>query len=211
MPLVYQQNINESTRLGLWHIAEKEDFFLNQVPLKKEITHPHKRLQHLAGRFLLRELFTDFPLELIQIADTRKPYLADEAYHFSISHCDDYAAAIVSNVNRVGVDVERVSEKVQKISHKFLTEKEKTMIELTATESGLTILQSIGFAWSIKETLFKWYSLGGVDFRENLLIDQLQFSTNECTAHCRVAFDQVASLKVHGLIFNDNILTWTVS
>ena len=51
MPLVYQQNINESTRLGLWHIAEKEDFFLNQVPLKKEITHPHKRLQHLAGRF----------------------------------------------------------------------------------------------------------------------------------------------------------------
>ena len=211
MPLVYQQNINESTRLGLWHIAEEESFFLSQVPLQKEITHPHKRLQHLAGRFLLRELFSDFPLELIQIANTRKPFLPDEAYHFSISHCDDYAAAIVSNVNRVGVDVERVTEKVQKISRKFLTEKEKVMIELSSAASGLTILQSIGFAWSIKETLFKWYSLGGVDFRENLLIDQLQFSSNECTAHCKVIFDQSVSLKVHGLIFDNNILTWTAT
>lgn len=211
MPLVYQQNINESTRLGLWHIAEDEAYFLNKVPLKKEITHPHKRLQHLAGRFLLRELFDDFPLELIQIADTRKPFLADEAYHFSISHCDDYAAAIVSNVNRVGVDVERVTEKVQKISHKFLTAKEKAMLEQTAAASALTSLQSLGFAWSIKETLFKWYSLGAVDFKENLAIDQLQFNSNECTAVCSVIFDQRFSLKVHGLIFNDNILTWTAS
>ena len=115
MPLVYQQNINAVTKMGVWHITETEDFFLQQVPLQKEITHWRKRLQHLAGRFLLKELYPDFPLALIKIADTRKPFLEDEAYHFSISHCGDYAAVIVSKEYRVGVDVELVNDKIEKI------------------------------------------------------------------------------------------------
>ena len=53
MPLVYQQNINAVTKIGVWHIAEAEDFFAT-VPLQKEITHWHKRLQHLAGRFFVK-------------------------------------------------------------------------------------------------------------------------------------------------------------
>ncbi len=107
MPLFYQHNINESTRLGIWHIEEDEAFFLKRVPLKRDVSHPLKRLQHLAGRYLLTELFPDFPLDEILIADTRKPYLADEQYHFSISHCGTFAAAIVSTRHRVGIDVEQ--------------------------------------------------------------------------------------------------------
>ena len=105
MPLIYKQQINAATKIGVWHITEEENFFLQFVPLQRSITHPHKRLQHLAGRFLLLEMFPDFPLSLIQIADTRKPFLEDEAFHFSISHCGDYAAIIVSTKNRVGVDI----------------------------------------------------------------------------------------------------------
>ena len=55
MPLVYQQNINEATKMAVWHISEREDFFLKKVTLSNNITHPHKRLQHLAGRYLLPE------------------------------------------------------------------------------------------------------------------------------------------------------------
>jgi phosphopantetheinyl transferase len=91
------------------------------------VTHPHKRLQHLAGRFLLQFLFPGFPYELIQIADTRKPYLPEEQYHFSISHCGDYAAAIVSKSNRVGVDVEIPVERIGGIADKFLDAKEMKM------------------------------------------------------------------------------------
>ena len=96
MPVFFQQQINENTRLGIWKIEETEDFFKGNVPLHRDVTHPHKRLQHLAGRFLLQFLFPGFPYELIQIADTRKPFLPGEEFHFSISHCGDYAAAIVS-------------------------------------------------------------------------------------------------------------------
>ena len=124
MPIFFQHQINETTRLGIWKIEEAEEFFLSNVPLQKEVTHPHKRLQHLAGRFLLQFLFPDFPYELIQIADTRKPYLPDEQYHFSISHCGDFAAAIVSSDQRVGIDAEIPSEKVERIRNKFLNEQE---------------------------------------------------------------------------------------
>ena len=87
MPIFFQHQINETTRLGIWKIEETEDFFKDNVPLHRDVTHPHKRLQHLAGRFLLQFLFPDFPYELIQIADTRKPFLPRRTisfFHFSL-------------------------------------------------------------------------------------------------------------------------------
>ncbi|HVZ96535.1 MAG TPA: hypothetical protein VG847_06655, partial [Chitinophagaceae bacterium] len=89
MPLFYQHNINGNTRLAVWHIDEDENFFLGKVHLQKKISHPHKRLQHLAGRYLLQLLDPEFPLHSIAIADSNKPWLADASFHFSISHCGD--------------------------------------------------------------------------------------------------------------------------
>lgn len=204
MPLVYQQNINASTKLGVWHIHEEEQFFLQHVPLHLDICHPHKRLQHLAGRILLRELFEDFPLKLIQIADTRKPFLEDEAYHFSISHCGEYAAAIVSKRNRVGVDIEIPRQKILNIGHKYLDEHELELFK--NMEADPVYLYTM--AWSVKETLFKWYGAGNIDFREHLHIEECQLKDNEFIAHCSFRKDQPIELRVHGLFFNGNCLTW---
>jgi phosphopantetheinyl transferase len=131
MPIFFQHRVSETTRLGIWKIEESEDFFKGNVPQHRDVTHPHKRLQHLAGRFLLQFLFPDFPYQLIQIADTRKPYLPGEQYHFSISHCADYAAAIVSKESRVGIDIEMPVEKIIRIRDKFLSldEKRKWAVE----------------------------------------------------------------------------------
>jgi phosphopantetheinyl transferase len=162
VPLFYQQNINESTKLGVWRIEEPEEFFLQRVPLQREITHPHKRLQHLAGRYLLPFLFPDFPHEEIKIADTRKPFLPNEQYHFSLSHCSNFAAAIVSKVNRVGVDVEIITERVNKIKHKFLHPDELRFVN-SQTHQQINLLTLL---WSAKEAMFKWYGLGEVDFSD---------------------------------------------
>ena len=117
MPIFFQQQINETTRLGIWKIEETAEFFKANVPQHRDVTHPHKRLQHLAGRFLLQYLFPAFPYELVQIADTRKPFLPNEEFHFSISHCGDYAAAIVSTSKSVGIDIEIPVEKIATIKH----------------------------------------------------------------------------------------------
>ena len=207
MPLVYQQNINPFTKLGVWHINEQESFFIKQMPLQKNISHPHKRLQHLAGRILLRELFDDFPLELVLIADTRKPFLADEAFHFSISHCGDYAAAIVSKQNRVGVDIEIPHEKILRIRHKYLSAEEIKMLQKLPQDP----IHLLTMAWSVKEALFKWYGAGNVDFIEHLQINECQVKDNELTAHCSFKKGELFSLKVQGLFFNGNCLTWVVT
>jgi len=212
MPLVYQQNINEATKMAVWHITEHEDFFLKKVTLSNNITHPHKRLQHLAGRYMLPELFEKFPLDLIKIADTRKPFLADEAYHFSISHCGDYAAAIVSKSNRVGVDIEVISEKVVSVKDKFLSQEEQEMINgIINVHHSMLSIQLLTLAWSIKETMFKWYGDSGVDFREHLHIKNISFHDNEFQAQCILSKKDEVHLNLRGLIFNNNFLTWLVT
>lgn len=176
MALFYQHNINHSTRLGVWHITEAEDFFLKEVNLQRTITHPHKRLQHLAGRYLLRFLFPDFPHQLIHIADTRKPYLPGEEYHFSISHCGDYAAAIVSKNLQVGIDIELPSYKVARVRHKFLHVDEYHMVEkrypaASTLQTDAQYLRALTLLWSAKEAVFKWYGEGEVDFSEHIRLE----------------------------------------
>jgi len=171
LPLFYTHTINATTKLAIWHIAEPDDFFLDKVPVSRLITHPHKRLQHLAGRYLLQYLFPGFPLSLIQIADTRKPYLQDESHHFSISHCSDYAAAIVSTTDRVGIDIEVPAERIRKIQHKYLTEQEAALLTQHSGDAALEpSMQQLTLAWSAKESMFKWYGLGEVDFRQHMHI-----------------------------------------
>lgn len=167
MPVFFQHQINETTRVGIWKIEEPEGFFRSNVPVHRDVTHPHKRLQHLAGRFLLQYLFPDFPYELITIADTRKPFIPDERYHFSISHCGDYAAAIVSSSSRVGIDIEIPVEKLEHIRHKFLKPEEEARFPALKSADHLRFLTQL---WSAKEAVYKWYGLGKVDFREHMPI-----------------------------------------
>ncbi len=208
MPLVYQQNINQFTKLGLWHILEPEAFFLQNVPLQKEITHPHKRLQHLAGRYLLRALFPRFPLELIKIADTRKPFLPDEAYHFSISHCGDYAAVMVSTQYRVGVDVEWPQPKIALIKQKFLTAEEEEILKAFGDRDDWVTLTT---AWSCKEAIFKWYGLGGLDFKKHMNILEVQQNEMGYRIQCSINKYFREYLEIHSLFIEGNVLAWVAT
>jgi phosphopantetheinyl transferase len=174
VPLFYQQDINLTTRLGIWKIEEDAGFFQRRVSLQREIAHPHKRLQHLAGRYLLPFLFPDFPYAEILIADTRKPFLQNEEYHFSISHCGDYAAAIVSRTHRVGIDIEIITPRVDKIKHKFLHPDELRFVNNFPPEKQIDLLTLL---WSCKEAMFKWWGRGDVDFSDVMQI--LPFSFND--------------------------------
>jgi len=212
MPLVYQQNINATTKIAVWHITEPEDFFLAAVPLQREIKHWHKRLQHLAGRLLLKELYPDFPVKLIRIADTKKPFLEEDPFHFSISHCGDYAAAIVSKTSRVGADVEMLNSKIVSIGHKFTSNDE---LKIFAWESAannqysMLNIQYMTLCWSVKESVFKWWGSGGVDFKEDIIIRSVTGDAGQGIIRCY--FKDEFELHVHYLFFNNNFLTWVLT
>jgi len=202
MPLFFHQQINNNTRLGIWKIEETEEFFKGNVPQHRDVTHPRKRLQHLAGRFLLQYLFPDFPYELIQIADTRKPFLPNEQYHFSISHCGDYAAAIVSSESRVGVDVELIRPLVGQLIPKFLSEAETNLLYRA------TILEQSTIMWSAKEAVFKWYGEGKVDFREHIQLKKQHESPQ--VIDCFFSKNNT-QLAIHYQRFDQLVLAWVVS
>ncbi len=226
MPVFFQHIIDHNTRIGIWKIEESEEFFSGTVPLQREVTHPVKRLQHLAGRFLLKYLFPDFPHELIKIADTRKPYLPDEQFHFSISHCGDYAAAIVSKDKRVGIDIEIPVAKIEKIKHKFLSKKEMGLFDLKDDSeihnsqfsiqpvrlSHPRLNGSVGQAgrhltllWSCKESVFKWYGNGEIDFREHIQLSKN--SSDSGIVNC--LFTKTGNeLFIHHKEFEKIVLSW---
>lgn len=192
--------------MAVWHINETEDFFLTQVPLQKNISHWHKRLQHLAGRLLLKEMYPEFPVKLIRIADTKKPYLENEPYHFSISHCGDYAAAIVSKTFRVGVDVELKNERIEQIQHKFIFKHELKTLQ---QQCAMPVNKMLTLIWSAKESVFKWWGSGNVDFKKDIKLKTITGNTEQGTIH--TVFKKEHELVIHYLFFNDNFLTWVLT
>ena len=203
MPLIRTIQINPANRLGVWKISEDEDFFKEKVNISPAIHHPHKRLQHFAGRYLLQELYPGFPVANIQVMQSRKPYLDGHSLHFSISHCGDFVAAIVSSDRVVGIDIEEMKPKIEKVSHKFLSPAETDFID------GRHGLAHKTICWSAKEAVYKWYGLGGVDFKENMQIAPFMFqSKGFLTCNFNKA-DKIARLYLQYVMEDNLCLTWT--
>ncbi len=205
MPLFYQQYINESTRLAIWKIEEPESFFLLKVPLQRKITHPNKRLQHLAGRYLLPFLFNDFPYKEIEIADTRKPFLPNEEYHFSISHCNTYAAALVSSNCRVGVDIELTTSRLENIKHKFLHADELRFLNSQLPSQQLKLLSVL---WCAKEAMYKWYGSGSIDFSEMIRTFPFQLTREGQINAAFIKKDLQQNLLLHYKLLEELTLVW---
>ncbi|HMH21126.1 MAG TPA: 4'-phosphopantetheinyl transferase superfamily protein [Puia sp.] len=215
MPLFYQHNINQDTRLGIWHIKEPESFFQEKVPVKKDVSHPAKRLQHLAGRYLLSFLFDDFPLEEIRIADTRQPFLESEQYHFSISHCGHYAAAIVSRNSKVGVDIELITPRIESVAGKFLSEDEIHFFNedyaMFLEQWGLrgrVYQEFLTLIWNAKEAIFKWYGRGELDFKQHMqLEDNISLDGDSILLPFAFNKGKKTHLIVEGRVFDEQALT----
>lgn len=202
MPLFFQQNINGSGSLAVWEITESESFFLEQPLALRMISHPHKRLQHAAGRYLLRWMDPAFPVDQIVSIPAEKPYLPDSPCQFSISHSGKYAATILSSNSSVGIDVECYTPKVMKVLHKFLRPEEQ---EKLLQQHAIPFLPET-LCWSTKEAVFKWYGKGEVDFREDIRITDI--AQKDAESYILSVLFRGESLKIFGKTFSECCLTW---
>ncbi|MGX5819876.1 4'-phosphopantetheinyl transferase family protein [Chitinophaga lutea] len=203
MALIRTIQIDEDTKLGVWKIGEEEAFFRSTVAIEPDVHHPHKRLQHFAGRYLLVQLFPELPVNEIRIMDSRKPYIPGNPFHFSISHCGDFAAAIVSRREHVGIDIEEMRPKIARVAHKFLAPRESAFLSHDQRLRHQTV------CWSAKEAVYKWYGLGGLDFRANM---QLQAFPLQQAGMLRCDFlkeDRMALLELQYLFDDGLCLAWT--
>lgn len=202
MPLIFQQDINEFAKIGIWELKEAEIYF-SGIAIRENISHSGKRLQHLAGRNLLKELFPDFPIHDIAISSSGKPILMDGSYHFSISHTTEYVAAIVSKQFNVGIDIEKVSPKIIKVIKRFLSKPEQILLEYQnwAGANEAEILM-----WCIKEAVFKWLGERGISFPKNIII--LNINNDKQVALVEVKKDKEIKIRINYIFLNIYCLVW---
>jgi len=178
MPIIFQQNPTSQLQIAVWHISEPLSFFEQQVMAERTIEHPQVRARHLAARHLLLQLRPSFSLSDLVVADSGKPLVADDSFYFSLSHCANHAAAIVSTAGPVGIDLEPSGDRIFRIRHKFLSDEDQACLQagagLLQLQEGTAAAQWLTRCWSAKESIYKWHGASGIDFREQIRLEKIE-------------------------------------
>ncbi len=120
-----------------------------------------RKNEWLTVRLMLKELLGKY--SEIFYTEKGKPYLKKK-YYISISHTKNFAAVIISKFKNPGIDIEILSDRIYNIANKFMYDNEIEYYKNTERQ------QFIYMNWSAKETLFKIYEKGELDFKKNLKI-----------------------------------------
>lgn len=166
MPLALNL-IREDFKLLVWHISENLDFFSEKISYRSTATNTGRIEQQMASRYLLELMHPAFPFDKVHAKDGGKLVLPASTPNFCLSHCSQFAAAIMSAELSVGIDIEKIDPKVLKVAPKFLNQSELDWLSNLDIESQK---QYTTLCWSIKETVFKWWGNGGVDFANHIHI-----------------------------------------
>lgn len=171
MPIVFNKKIDDQSVLAVWKIEETEEQLIANLQLKEhelaiiESLGNGKRMLHwLSTRVLLRTMLNTAEYIDCQMDDHGKPYLVNSAKHISLSHSYDYAAVIISDGKKVGVDIELIKHKIKTIKHKFLSDVELAQKQIGDNTNGLYV------CWCAKEAIYKWHGKKGLEFKKHIHI-----------------------------------------
>lgn len=201
MPLYKAFEKGEHPEIAIWKIDEPEAFFSEQLGFSSDKKLEKRRLEHLAGRFLLQHLSPDFPFSRMEISRPGKPFVPGNSLHFSISHSFPYVAVAIDE-QPVGIDVQVFQEKISRLKEKFLSPAEQALFE-NGTEQ-LTL------AWTAKEAAFKWFGMGGVDFIQHMPIRKIRLTNRQADLEMEFLRTGTARLlPLKGGVEND--FAWSVT
>lgn len=200
MPLYKEWNPDLHSLAAIWHLTEPEEFFAEQISVSgSHIVHPKRRIEFLAGRFLLQYLNKDFPLHAIIPDEHDKPQVPESEFHFSISHSFPYVACVLSTKAAVGVDIQCWHKSILALQHKFLAAGEQ--------EYCNNDQKKITLAWSAKEAAYKYQGRRGVDFIGHLPIINWQQNGSLFDIEINLQLTEPNELlSTKGFIFPDFVL-----
>lgn len=177
--LLFSQHIEEELRFAAWHITEEEAFFERDLPLSaaeqvemERHQHPLRRLEWLAGRWLLHRLTGREQRLLLAKSPYSKPFFMDEPrLHCSLSHSHGTVAALLSP-SICGCDIQAVVPKMSRIAPKFMRPDELEWVHSQPLDQQLDLLHLF---WTAKESMYKAYGLKELDFREHLFMETFEW------------------------------------
>ena len=210
MPLLFHRYLKPEGELGLWKIEEAAVFFLEQMDLtaaeQKEVAKikGHRRLEWLAGRWLLHHMSGRQMRGACLKDEYGKPYLTGSVYDISISHSREMAAVIAAP-QEVGVDIQKLVTKIELIAHKFMRDEESDSLE------EATRIEHLHVYWGAKEALYKAYGRRELDFKKHIFIHPFTYDLTNgmCTGYVEKG-DYKKDFKIHYERIEDYILVWGV-
>lgn len=171
MPLLEQY---ESPLWGIWKIEESWEELLSlseqsekYITVLDRFSLNTRKAEWLAVRMLLKRLLN----EEAEIAyyETGVPYLPDYSFNISISHTKGYAAVMLDEKRKVGIDIEYYSERIHRIKPRFMNDMELALFPDIDTERLLV-------CWSAKESAFKAMQERVVDLQTDIHILSFEYS-----------------------------------
>ncbi|MCB9284909.1 MAG: 4'-phosphopantetheinyl transferase superfamily protein [Lewinellaceae bacterium] len=210
MSLLHHRHLQPEGELGIWTLEEDEAFFLRKLDLFPEEEAQiagmkgRRRLEWLAGRYLLHYMSGREIRGACLIDEYGKPHLENSPYQISISHSHE-RVAVVAAPEAVGVDIQFVVEKIDRIAYKFMREEEMESL-LPATR-----LVHLHVYWGAKEALYKAYGRREIDFREHLFVQPFSFSPNGGTTIGRIKRDRLDwTFELYYELMGEYVVVWAV-
>ena len=179
MPLHQRVNINEQTRILIWHIEEpleqlKKDLKLakaDEIRLQKRKLLSHQK-EFLASRRLLLE--AGIPTHSLSHDPNGIPRL-ESGQQLSISHTKNLAG-IALGTKPLGIDIEVFRPKIRRIATRFLHADETFVLK------GDQVIEKLTLIWTAKEALYKALNQKGIIFSEQLLVTPFQWGYKKGSA-----------------------------
>lgn len=175
MPLIIRSNLS-CGELAVWRIVESEPQLAARCSRAEQeyarsLTHTRRRCEWLAWHVLLHELCPGGNATYDSIG---APVLIGKEMQIAVSHTSGYAALLLAD-RPCGIDIELPTRDFSRATSKFLSNTERKLIE--TNDSGLQ-QKTAGTIWCAKECLYKWAKIPGLNFVNDMTIDQIDFARN---------------------------------
>ena len=201
------------SRVGVWQITESEEELkaLASVPSDEleeisYIKNESLRKQKLAVRCLLDALFEE--KVYLSHHDNGKPYIENSAMNISITHTNRYVAVILNPTDEVGIDCESLDRDFSAVKKKALSEDEIEEVEEIDKEQRN---EQLAIYWCAKEAVYKMVSQYGVDFAEQIEIDDFRLRGEGelvATFTDKDGFEEEYELEY--ITFDRHVLVWVI-
>ena len=172
MALIDHTQLFNRFELLIWEINDTDKIEVSNLPnniLKKIDSNKSqlKKNQILAVHQILKH--RNIPARGLFYNSYGAPFLSN-GLNISITHSESFVAVCLSK-EKMGIDLQIISQKISKISDKFINDLEKKFTEKNN-------LQRLTQLWTIKEAAYKYFTVGQLSLKNDIIVNQLGDDSN---------------------------------
>ena len=172
MALIDHTQLFNRFELLIWEINDTDKIEVSNLPnniLKKIDSNKSqlKKNQILAVHQILK--YRNIPSRDLFYNSYGAPSLSN-GLNISITHSESFVAVCLSK-EKMGIDLQIISQKISKISDKFINDLEKKFTEKNN-------LQRLTQLWTIKEAAYKYFTVGQLSLKNDIIVNQLGDDSN---------------------------------